>query len=212
MRRLLPFYPCCNPKISCSHTENYRSALLACYKYLSLLRSSPFPSWYHQELKAICATRFRFAEKRKPDDYATSISERLSWPYSRDAILTGPELLWDWDEQLVRGMLDGMTVDRGRVVLMAKVHEGIDQLENWAKEPCYGTDYRVQRIEEAYATEVILLSFMLLCVFLTWCLSSQARATNDIPEMFLPGPNEFVPKNLDVDKRDASEVRIGFHT
>lgn len=35
----------------------------------------------------------------------------------------------------------------------------------------------------------------------------QARQ-NDIPELFLPGPNEFMPTNLDVEKRDVAEVII----
>jgi insulysin len=35
---------------------------------------------------------------------------------------------------------------------------------------------------------------------------AQAEGLNDIPDLFLPGPNEFIPNNLDVDKREVAEV------
>ncbi len=35
----------------------------------------------------------------------------------------------------------------------------------------------------------------------------QAEAPNDVPEMFLPGQNEFIPTNLEVVKHEVAEVR-----
>lgn len=34
----------------------------------------------------------------------------------------------------------------------------------------------------------------------------QAERGNDIPEFFLPGPNEFIPTNLEVEKKEITEV------
>ncbi|TDL24920.1 insulin-degrading enzyme [Rickenella mellea] len=162
---------------------NYRSALLACYKYLSLLRSSEFPPWYHREIQLINATRFRFAEKQRPDSYSQWISEHLLRPLPRELLLAGPQLVWDWDEQLVRSVLDTFTVDQGRVVVMAKDHG--DFVKEWSKEPWYGTEYKVHKIDEEFA--------------------ALARGPNDIPELYLPDPNEFIPTRLDVDKREVSQ-------
>ena len=36
----------------------------------------------------------------------------------------------------------------------------------------------------------------------------QNNAGNQISDLFIPGPNEFIPKNLDVEKREVKEVRI----
>jgi secreted Zn-dependent insulinase-like peptidase len=36
----------------------------------------------------------------------------------------------------------------------------------------------------------------------------QAQEPNDIPELFLPGPNAFIPTNLDVEKIPVVEVRV----
>ena len=35
----------------------------------------------------------------------------------------------------------------------------------------------------------------------------QASGPNDIPELFLPGPNAFIPTNLEVEKREVDVVR-----
>lgn len=35
----------------------------------------------------------------------------------------------------------------------------------------------------------------------------KAQGPNDIPELHLPNRNEFIPTNLDVEKRKVSEVR-----
>ena len=38
-------------------------------------------------------------------------------------------------------------------------------------------------------------------------LNVQANCPNDIPELFLPGPNEFLPTKLDVVKKEVDQVR-----
>ncbi|PCH37702.1 hypothetical protein WOLCODRAFT_135782 [Wolfiporia cocos MD-104 SS10] len=175
--------------------EKHREVALAVFKYLSMLRASKFPSWYQREMSIIKATRFRFAEKRRPDDYAVWVSEHLSWPVPRELVLSAPQLVWEWDEQdpinggerEMREVLDSLRVDRGRAVLMAKAeeHERVRGKSAWEQEPWYGTHYRVEKFDADFV--------------------EQAEAPNDISEFFLPGPNEFIPTNLDVEKRPVDQ-------
>ncbi|KAH8114098.1 insulin-degrading enzyme [Phellopilus nigrolimitatus] len=165
--------------------QNYRQALLACYKYLSLLRTSAFPAWFQQEIQTLDAMRFRFAEKTPPDDYATWIAEHVKDPTPRALMLSGPQLTWDWDEQLVRETLAGLVVENGRVVVISKDHAAIGITGPWATEPWYGTEYMVGKLEDDFV--------------------SLARESNDIPELFLPGPNEFIPSNVEVEKTEVSQ-------
>ncbi|KAI5119937.1 hypothetical protein M0805_002126 [Coniferiporia weirii] len=165
--------------------QNYREVLLACYKYLGLLRSSELPAWAQSEIQQLAALRFRFAEKRRPENYATWVSEHIKHPTPRSLVLSGPTLTWDWDEQLVRETLAGLVVENGRVVVMAKDHSGVGETGPWLNEPWYGTEYTVKKLEEDFV--------------------ALARETNNIPELFLPGPNEFIPSNVEVDKREAPE-------
>jgi insulysin len=169
--------------------------MFATFKYLSLLRSSPIPPWAQRETSLLSRMRFRFREKRRADDYAVSITEYMSWPTPRELVLSGPALDWEWEdekgEQLVRNLLETLRVGQGRTVLMARgsehavVRQGQDT--EWRREPIYGTEYVVEKLDEAFVTE--------------------ADSPNDIKELFLPGQNEFVPTDLDVKKLITVKVR-----
>ncbi|KAI8989729.1 insulin-degrading enzyme [Trametes punicea] len=176
--------------------EQYETLILSVFKYISMLRASEFPAWYQRERSLISATRFRFAEKRRPDDYAVWVSEHMAWPVPRDLVLSAPQLVQEWDEndpinggeREMREMLDTLTVERSRTVLMAKGEEyervrGKDL--KWEKEPWYETLYHVERLSEEFLRK--------------------ANAPNDVKELFLPGPNEFIPTNLDVEKREVEQ-------
>ncbi|KAI0780630.1 insulin-degrading enzyme [Trametes elegans] len=176
--------------------EQYETLILSVFKYISMLRASEFPAWYQRERSLISATRFRFAEKRRPDDYAVWVSEHMAWPVPRDQILTAPQLVQEWDEndpvnggeREMREILDSLQVERSRAVLMAKAEEyervkGKDL--QWEQEPWYGTPYRVERLSEEFVRK--------------------ANEPNDLKELFLPGPNEFIPTNLDVEKREVDK-------
>ena len=158
-------------------------------------------------------TRFRFKEKSRPESYAVWVAEHMSWPVPREVLLTAPSLVWEWPKgseglNLVKEMLNTLSIDRGRVVLMAKADEHARLTPggkvDWSQEPIYGTDYKVEKLDEELIKEVcdIVASSG---VSLTEEMQAQH---NDIPELFLPGPNEFMPTNLDVDKRGVAEVII----
>ncbi|KAH9483963.1 Putative zinc protease [Psilocybe cubensis] len=170
---------------------NYRSVIQAAFKYLALLRSSKLESYHHQEVVNLSNIRFRFAEKKRPDDYATWIAEHMAWPIPEHLLLAAPRLTWDYENDLdrqrgeakVMEYLDKFRIQNGRVVLMAKEddHRKIHPELVWEKEPWYGTGYAVQRFDDEFVAE--------------------ANSFNDISELFVPRPNEFIPTNLDVEKK-----------
>lgn len=177
--------------------ENYETLVQSIFKYIALLKASDFPAWQQHERNLISATRFRFAEKRRPDDYAVWVSEHMAWPVPRELVLSAPQLVEEWDlndlenggEKEMREILNSLTIGVSRTVLMAKAEEhervrGKDLV--WEKEPWYGTPYRVER----FAADFV----------------KRANEPNDIKELYLPGPNEFIPTNLDVEKRDVEKV------
>ena len=171
--------------------------MIAVFKYLSLLRSTDFPDWYQREISMMYQTRFRFKEKIKPESFAIWLSSHMEWPVPRELVLKAPQLVWEWDTAHietglgeVKKTLDSLTVDKGRTVLMARAeeHKKISVGDaRWAKEPVYGTVFKVDKLDEEFI--------------------KAAEGPNDLPELFLPGPNEFMPTNLDVEKREVAEVR-----
>ena len=103
----------------------------------------------------VAALGFRFAEKeRRPESYATWIADHLKAPVPRSLVLSGPRLTWDWDEHLVREMLNGLTVENGRVVVMAKDFSSIGKTGTWSTEPWYGTEYTVEKMDQEFTSAV----------------------------------------------------------
>ena len=145
--------------------------ILAAHKYLTLLRSTNFSPFHQEELVALSATRFRFAEKRRPDEYATWISEHMAWPLPPGLMLAGPSVTWDWDNEADRKMGEAKVADylqhfrihQSRVILMAKKDEHLKVNSNikWDLEPWYGTEYSVQRFDDNFIREVRFFSLLL---------------------------------------------------
>lgn len=157
--------------------DNQREVILTVYRYLEYLKSSPLPAYIYEESKSIAESRFRFAEKRAADKYVSGLSEKLSGPYPRDLVLSADSLMWEWDESAVRRLLNAFTVERSRVMLMAK--DGLPE-GDWVKEKWYGTEYWTEPLSAT--------------------LVEEAKRLDDLHELYIPKPNEFIPKNFDVDK------------
>ncbi|KAJ6525427.1 Metalloenzyme, LuxS/M16 peptidase-like protein [Mycena vulgaris] len=176
--------------------KNHREVSLAVFKFLTLLRESQFEAFHQRELVTLSTTKFRFKEKGRPDTYATWVAEHLSRPVPLELVLSAQALTWDWDsdaqpggggEAKVRAYLDAFRAENARTTLMAKGAEHIKLAPNavWKKEPWYGTEYYVEKFDDAFLR--------------------QAERPNDIKELYLPGPNKFIPTNVEVDKRDVAE-------
>ena len=172
--------------LSYSTSGHWREVLIATYKYISMLKSSKLEDFHHREIQAMSSIRYRFKEKRRPEEYVTTLSDVLQRPYTRDCLLSAPSLVWEYDESEIREILDLLDVSTGRVMLMAKAPESLSSTGTWLNEQWYGTQYQVEKLPQD--------------------LVGRASMPNDIPELFLPGPNPFIPVNLEVQRLEGAEV------
>jgi insulysin len=154
---------------------------MSVFKYLSLLRSSDFPSWHQKERAIISATRFRFQEKRRPDDYVSMITQIMAWPVPPELVIAGPQLVWEWDadgeaKKQMREILDMLRITQGRAVLMGP-GDSHDKLvkSDWLNEPWYGTEYRVVRFDEEFVKEVREISVFYFAARLMWRAGRRAE-------------------------------------
>ncbi|EKM58998.1 uncharacterized protein PHACADRAFT_249147 [Phanerochaete carnosa HHB-10118-sp] len=167
-----------------------QDVLLAICNYLSLLRASTFASHHFHERAQMATTFFRFAEKYQPHEYARNIARALLLPLPPERILDGGALVREWDEQGVREFLALLRPENGRVMLMAKEHDpavlglGNGQ-ERWEVEKWYGTEYIVQRLNDEFL--------------------EKANRSNENAQLFLPGPNPYIPEDLSVDRKDIDK-------
>jgi insulysin len=113
----------------------------------------------------LARTKFRFKEKSRPDSYATWVAEHMTRPVPQELVLSAHALMWDWDgddqpggggEAKVRAYLDTFRVENARVTLMATGLEQTKLAPNalWQKEPWYGTDYYVEKFDDAFIQRV----------------------------------------------------------
>lgn len=172
--------------------QNYREVAMAGFKYISMLRSTDLSPTHQTEVSSLSDIRFRFAEKRRPDNYAVWMVDKLSWPVPRELIVKAPQVVSEWDpdgtaQAVAFQTLKGLSVKNARIILMAKPGDFQRLLgtQEWQSEPWYGTQYRVERLDEAFMQE--------------------AEGPNTIDTFHLPRPNEFIPKRLDVDRREVSQ-------
>ncbi|KAI0306722.1 Metalloenzyme, LuxS/M16 peptidase-like protein [Multifurca ochricompacta] len=172
--------------------QNYRQVAMATFKYISMLRSTDLSPPHQKEVSTLSNIRFRFSEKRRPDDYAVWVADKLSWPVPRELVIKAPQVVSEWDpdgtaQAVAFHTLGGLSVRNSRIVLMGKKEEfeRIMGIQQWQTEPWYGTQYRVERQDDDFVRE--------------------SEGLNTIDAFRLPLPNEFIPKRLDVDKREVTQ-------
>lgn len=141
--------------------ENYREVIMATFKYMSMLRPSDLSPSHQKETSSLSNIRFRFSEKRRPDDYAIWVTDKLAWPVPRELVIKVPQVVSEWDtEGTAQGVasrtLESLSVRNSRTVLMAKKEEfqKLSGTQEWETEPWYGTQYRVERLDDAFVQEV----------------------------------------------------------
>lgn len=178
--------------------QNYREVAMSTFKFMSMLRSTDLSPTHQKEVSALSSIRFRFSEKRRPDDYAVWVTDKLSWPVPRELVIKAPQVISEWDpdgvaQAVASSTLEGLSVQNSRTVLMAKKVEFERTLgpQQWQSEPWYGTQYRVERLDDAFVRE--------------------AGGPNTVDAFHLPRPNEFIPKRLEVDKREVTQPQTRPH-
>jgi insulysin len=134
---------------------------MATFKYISMLRSTDLSPTHQIEVSTLSNIRFRFSEKRRPDDYAVWVADKLSWPVPREFVIKAPQVVSEWHhngtaQAVAFQTLKGLSVKNSRTVLMAKqgVFQKLLGTQQWQTEPWYGTQYRVEQLDEDFIREV----------------------------------------------------------
>ncbi|WVO15036.1 hypothetical protein L204_102679 [Cryptococcus depauperatus] len=165
--------------------EHYRDVALVIFKYISLLRSQPPSTEAFNEIKSIADISFRFAERGRTSSYCTNLSSWLQTPVPREKIISSKWLVEEYNEKELSSALQLLDPRRANIgVTCRELPKGTEG--SWDnKEPVYGTEFKKVKFDEEFLKE--------------------AMSGAILPELQLPGPNLFIPKNLDVDKFDVTE-------
>ncbi|EJD07222.1 insulin-degrading enzyme [Fomitiporia mediterranea MF3/22] len=167
--------------------KKYREVILVIFNYINLLRDSEIPKYVYEEFRTLGELSFRYAEKINACPYSQILSGMLELQAPRALLLSALAYPRKWDKKLVRETLNALDVKNCYIFVAAQDHSQIGKTGPWLTERWYGTQY----MEEKFHNDFI----------------SAARKKNDIKELALPKPNEFIPKNTDVEKIDVSEPK-----
>ncbi|EJD07223.1 uncharacterized protein FOMMEDRAFT_164257 [Fomitiporia mediterranea MF3/22] len=166
--------------------ENYRDVIFACFKFINFLRTSELPKFIQEEIIRLAQLSFRFSETDDTYDFAQILANSPNRIIPRAYILTGFSLTWDWDEKLVRKVLDELVIENSLIAIAAQAHHHeIGQTGPWLSESLYKTQYFVEEPSSDFI--------------------SATKQPNDIQDFSLPQRNKFIPSNVDVQKVDVSQ-------
>lgn len=139
---------------------------------------------YHNELRTISDSSFKYREMGDPTDFCQTAADRL-FDYEPGKILLGSAEVGDYDVGVAREFLSRMTPANSLIVITGPELGEKESEENavsakdaeWQTEERYGAKWRQIRVSDALAKE--------------W-----DHPTEVDPRLRLPGLNEFIPEDL----------------
>ncbi len=152
---------------------------------------------YHNEMKVLAATSFKFRENGDPTNFCSSAAERL-FDYEPSKLLLGSANAGEYDVEVARAFLKRMTPENSLIIITGPELEE-EELEGatvsasedtWQTEERYGGKYRQVRISEDLAKG--------------W---NQPEEID--PRLRLPGLNEFIPEDVSL-RCDDEESKATF--
>ncbi|VVT49745.1 uncharacterized protein SAPINGB_P002422 [Magnusiomyces paraingens] len=160
--------------------SNYKEIIAICFQYLKLLQSSPISERLFQEQKIMSEVNFKYTAKKNSLSTVTKLASQMQRPYPLERLLDY-SVFTKFDPNLTRKYIDYFNVHNFRATLVAQTLEGLDKQEKW-----YGTHYRSDKFDPDFIKYLEGLDLN--------------------PDLALPTPNEFIPENFDVDKKENVEI------
>ena len=167
--------------------KEYQEVVKAVFQYISLIKEVPPQKWIVDEVKGMAEVDFRFQEKSPASSFTSRISSVMQKPLPRKWLLSGSNLIRQFDSPAITKALTYLRTDNYRLTIVSQHFPSTwDQKEKW-----YGTEYRSQRIDADLVAAVKK--------------AGESTSKDRIPDLFLPHKNEFVPTKLTVEKKDVTE-------
>lgn len=163
--------------------EHVDDIITLIYKYINMLRKEGPVEWVFEECRHLSAMQFRFKDKEQPRSYTCNLANMLH-EYPMPDVLCAPYLFNEFRPDLINMILDKLTPDNMRIMVVSKKFEGMtDNAEKW-----YGTHYKVEPIDPE-----------LLKKWKTWAEHENLR---------LPERNEFIPTNFELAPREPENAPL----
>ncbi|TAQ87722.1 hypothetical protein B7494_g3941 [Chlorociboria aeruginascens] len=170
--------------------KNYIEVVKVLFQYISLLKDTPPQEWIFEEQKGLADVDFRFKQKTPASRFTSKISAVMQTPLPREWLLSGHSRLRKFDAARIEEGLACLRPDNFRMSIVSQNFPG-----EWPeKEKWYGTEYKYEKIPAELLEEIKK--------------AGASTIKNRLSELHLPHENQFIPKKLEVEKRDVKEPAI----
>lgn len=168
----------------------YKKVLSVIFHYLTMVLPRVINERHHfDEVRRVAQLKFDYAEPYAPDTFAKSLAQAMNNSYlQRSHIVSHGVREWELDKSAVQDVLECLVPQRASVFVAARNFKGIEAElddERWETEPWYGAEF--QRGELAVNALPVL-------------------SEEEAKDLFLPGPNPYLPDTLDVHKSSATPL------
>ncbi|KAM3876483.1 nardilysin b [Diretmus argenteus] len=164
--------------------HNFYQVVHLVFQYLKMLQTLGPQQRIYEEIQKIEANEFHYQEQTDPIEYVENICENMQL-FPKEDFLTGDQLMFDYDPQVIGAALSLLTPDRANLLLLSPENEGHCCLrEKW-----FGTSYSVEDIPEEWARP--------------W--------TGDFdlnPELHLPAENKFIATDFTLKTSDCPDTEF----
>ncbi|KAM0526284.1 hypothetical protein ACHAPS_004017 [Verticillium nonalfalfae] len=180
----------CQIRLTEEGLKNYQEITKIFFQYVSLLQETSPQEWIFDEQKGLADVDFKFKQKTPASRFTSKISSVMQKPLPREWLLSGHSKLRKFDPELIREGLACLRPDNLRLTIVSRNFPG-----NWdRKEKWYGTEYRYEDIPADFLAEIEK--------------AAASGAKDRLPELHLPHKNNFIPTNLEVEKKEVKEPAL----
>ncbi|KAL9025425.1 MAG: hypothetical protein Q9196_005751 [Gyalolechia fulgens] len=167
--------------------KQYKEVVKVVFQYISLIKENDPQQWIVDEIRGMTEVDFKFREKSPDTSFTSRLSSIMQHPLPRDWLLSGTSVIRKFDPRAITNALSYIRPDNYRLTLVSQVFPGDwNQKERW-----YGTEYRTEVIPSDFQASIRE--------------AAESTTQSRIPDLHLPHRNEFIPTQLNVDKREVVE-------
>ncbi|KAM9357889.1 nardilysin b [Symphorus nematophorus] len=161
--------------------QNFYQVVHFVFQYLKMLQSLGPQQRIYEEIQKIEANEFHYQEQTDPIEFVENICENMQL-FPKEDFLTGDQLMFEYDPQVISAALSLLTPDRANLLLLSPENEGHCLLrEKW-----FGTCYSMEDISEEWAER--------------WAEDFELN-----PELHLPAENKFIATDFTLKTSDCPD-------
>uniref|UniRef100_UPI0037E8FDA7 nardilysin-like n=1 Tax=Semicossyphus pulcher TaxID=241346 RepID=UPI0037E8FDA7 len=164
--------------------QNFYQVVHFVFQYLKMLRTLGPQQRIYEEIQKIEANEFHYQEQTDPIEFVENICENMQL-FPREDFLTGDQLMFEYDPQVISAALSLLTPDRANLLLLSPENEGHCPLrEKW-----FGTCYSMEDISEDWAQR--------------WTGDFELNS-----ELHLPAENKFIATDFTLKTSDCPDTEF----